>query len=211
VYGEARARFGGGHRARAARCEDSRIASLCDAERLGGALAQRRVGLVERLRQREDADPSAVVGSTGGRGYRASLEPSEERERMGRRIVRAARSRTLARQRRRDRGGPRRGGCGGHARAAASGAQTLALERAGGGGGTSAMSGGVLYLGGGTALQRACGFEDSADEMFKYLMASVALTPTRRRSGVYCDGSVEHYDVARRAGRSVQARLLRGL
>jgi 3-oxo-5alpha-steroid 4-dehydrogenase len=35
------------------------------------------------------------------------------------------------------------------------------LERAGGGGGTSAMSGGVLYLGGGTALQKACGFEDS--------------------------------------------------
>ncbi|HKA15238.1 MAG TPA: FAD-dependent oxidoreductase, partial [Myxococcota bacterium] len=46
----------------------------------------------------------------------------------------------------------------------AAGAQTLVLERASGGGGTSAMSGGVLYLGGGTALQKACGFEDSPDE-----------------------------------------------
>jgi succinate dehydrogenase/fumarate reductase flavoprotein subunit len=78
--------------------------------------------------------------------------------------------------------------------AAAAGAQTLALERAGGGGGTSAMSGGVLYLGGGTALQRACGFEDSSDEMFKYLMASVGLTPDEKKIRLYCDGSVEHYD-----------------
>ena len=56
--------------------------------------------------------------------------------------------------------------------AASAGAETLVLERASGGGGTSAMSGGVLYLGGGTALQKACGFEDSPEEMFKYLMKS---------------------------------------
>ena len=36
--------------------------------------------------------------------------------------------------------------------ASRAGAETLVLERAGGGGGTSAMSGGVLYLGGGTGL-----------------------------------------------------------
>ena len=35
------------------------------------------------------------------------------------------------------------------------------------------MSGGVIYLGGGTALQKACGFEDSPEEMLKYLQASV--------------------------------------
>jgi succinate dehydrogenase/fumarate reductase flavoprotein subunit len=78
--------------------------------------------------------------------------------------------------------------------AAAAGAETLALERAGGGGGTSAMSGGVLYLGGGTALQRACGFEDSPEEMFRYLMASVGRTPDEKKIRLYCDGSVEHYD-----------------
>jgi 3-oxo-5alpha-steroid 4-dehydrogenase len=75
----------------------------------------------------------------------------------------------------------------------AAGARTLVLERASGGGGTSAMSGGVLYLGGGTALQKACGFEDSADEMFKYLMASVGLSPDEAKIRLYCDGSVEHY------------------
>ncbi len=77
--------------------------------------------------------------------------------------------------------------------AAAEGAHTLVLERASGGGGTSAMSGGVLYLGGGTALQKACGFEDSPDEMFKYLMASVGRSPDEAKIRMYCDGSVEHY------------------
>ena len=77
--------------------------------------------------------------------------------------------------------------------AAATGAQTLVLERASGGGGTSAMSGGVLYLGGGTALQKACGFEDSPEEMFKYLMASVGGSPDEAKIRRYCDGSVEHY------------------
>src|SRR3990172_4822692 len=77
--------------------------------------------------------------------------------------------------------------------ASRAGASTLVLERAGGGGGTSAMSGGVLYLGGGTALQRACGFEDSAEEMFKYLMASSGLTPDEAKIRRYCGDSVEHY------------------
>ena len=61
--------------------------------------------------------------------------------------------------------------------AASAGAETLVLERASGGGGTSAMSGGVLYLGGGTALQRACGFEDSAEAMFEYLKVSCGDAP----------------------------------
>jgi 3-oxo-5alpha-steroid 4-dehydrogenase len=61
--------------------------------------------------------------------------------------------------------------------ASRAGAETLVLERAGGGGGTSAMSGGVLYLGGGTALQKACGFEDTPEAMFRYLMASCGEPP----------------------------------
>ncbi len=78
--------------------------------------------------------------------------------------------------------------------ASAAGAETLVLERAGGGGGTSAMSGGVLYLGGGTALQSACGFEDSPEEMFKYLMASVGEVPNGEKLRLYCEQSAEHYD-----------------
>jgi 3-oxo-5alpha-steroid 4-dehydrogenase len=78
--------------------------------------------------------------------------------------------------------------------AAATGAQTCVLERAGGGGGTSAMSGGVLYLGGGTRLQRACGFEDSSEAMFAYLMAASGPTPDETKMRLYCEGSVAHYD-----------------
>jgi len=78
--------------------------------------------------------------------------------------------------------------------AARAGADTLVLERAGGGGGTSAMSGGVLYLGGGTALQKACGFEDSPEEMFKYLMASCGESPDEAKLRLYCEGSVSHYE-----------------
>jgi 3-oxo-5alpha-steroid 4-dehydrogenase len=74
------------------------------------------------------------------------------------------------------------------------GADVIVLERSSGGGGTSAMSGGVLYLGGGTRLQRACGFEDSAEEMFKYLMASVGKDPDEEKIRAYCDGSAAHYD-----------------
>ena len=78
--------------------------------------------------------------------------------------------------------------------ASAQGADTLILERASGGGGTSAMSGGVIYLGGGTALQTACGFEDSEEEMFKYLMASCGHAPDKHKMQAYCEGSVAHYD-----------------
>ena len=78
--------------------------------------------------------------------------------------------------------------------ACAAGAETLVLERAGGGGGTSAMSGGVIYLGGGTGLQKSCGFEDTQEDMYKYLMASCGLAPDEAKTRLYCEGSVAHYD-----------------
>lgn len=78
--------------------------------------------------------------------------------------------------------------------AAHAGAKTLVLERAGGPGGTSANSGGFLYLGGGTALQKACGFDDSPEEMFKYMMAACGPGPDRSLIEPYCERSVEHFD-----------------
>lgn len=74
------------------------------------------------------------------------------------------------------------------------GADVVVLERSSGGGGTSAMSGGVLYLGGGTKLQKACGFGDSPEEMFKYLMASVGKFPDEEKIRPYCEGSAAHYE-----------------
>ncbi len=73
------------------------------------------------------------------------------------------------------------------------GARTVVLEAAGSGGGTSAMSGGLIYLGGGTPIQTDCGFEDSAEEMFAFLMAACGPDPDEAKVRVFCDRSVDHY------------------
>ena len=59
--------------------------------------------------------------------------------------------------------------------AASAGADVLVVERTGGWGGAAAMAGGFIYLGGGTALQKACGFDDSVDNMAAFL--NVAMGP----------------------------------
>ena len=84
------------------------------------------------------------------------------------------------------------GGCAA-LEAARGGARVLLLERAAVHGGTSSMSGGHFYLGGGTAVQQATGHPDSAEEMFRYLVA-VSLDPEEDKIRAYCDGSVEHFD-----------------
>src|SRR5690349_24997719 len=45
------------------------------------------------------------------------------------------------------------------------GADVLVLERTGSWGGAASMAGGFIYLGGGTEIQKAGGFEDSVDNM----------------------------------------------
>jgi succinate dehydrogenase/fumarate reductase flavoprotein subunit len=72
-------------------------------------------------------------------------------------------------------------------------AEVLVLERASGGGGTSANSTGEIYLGGGTPVQKACGFEDDADAMYAYLMASCGPNPDAAKIRLYSDSSVEHF------------------
>lgn len=84
------------------------------------------------------------------------------------------------------------GGCAA-LEAGRAGARVLLLERAAVHGGTSSMSGGHFYLGGGTAVQQATGHEDSAEEMYAYLMASTK-EPEPAKIRAYCDGSVEHFD-----------------
>ncbi|MEV4461755.1 FAD-dependent oxidoreductase, partial [Microbispora sp. NPDC049633] len=94
-------------------------------------------------------------------------------------------------------------GCAGAAaayEAATAGADVLVLERAGGSGGSSAMSGGELYLGGGTAVQRACGFEDDPDNMVAYLAAALGPHADAEKLRLYCDGSVEHFEWFRARG-----------
>jgi len=84
------------------------------------------------------------------------------------------------------------GGCAA-VTAAADGARVLVLERAGAAGGTTALSGGHFYLGGGTAVQQATGHHDSAEEMFKYLVA-MSREPETDKIRAYCEGSVEHFN-----------------
>jgi 3-oxo-5alpha-steroid 4-dehydrogenase len=73
------------------------------------------------------------------------------------------------------------------------GAEVLVLERAAAGGGASALSQGQFYLGGGTAVQSATGYEDSPDNMYAFLR-SVTTTDEEDKLKVFCDSSVEHFD-----------------
>ncbi len=84
------------------------------------------------------------------------------------------------------------GGCAA-VTAAAAGARVLVLERAAAAGGTTAMAGGHFYLGGGTAVQRATGHDDSVDDMYSYLVA-MSRAPEHDKIRAYCEGSVEHFD-----------------
>jgi 3-oxo-5alpha-steroid 4-dehydrogenase len=80
---------------------------------------------------------------------------------------------------RRDRGARRRG-------------HVLVLERGSGVSGTTTNAAGHFYLGGGTPVQVACGFEDTAQDMYDYLTA-VTPDPAPEKIRLYCDESVDHF------------------
>jgi len=74
-----------------------------------------------------------------------------------------------------------------------SGAKVLVLERAGGGGGASALSEGIFYLGGGTPVQQACGYDDTAQNMYDFLRASTS-HPDDDVLRTFAEGAREHFD-----------------
>ncbi len=78
--------------------------------------------------------------------------------------------------------------------AAEAGAQVLVAERAGGPGGAAALAEGIVYLGGGTPVQTACGFEDSLDDMYRYMMAACGPDPDEAKIARYCNESLGHFD-----------------
>ena len=61
-------------------------------------------------------------------------------------------------------------------------------------GGSSAMSGGVVYAGGGTALQRALGIEDSVEAMYNFLSKAGGPHPPLDKIQAYCEESPAHFD-----------------
>ncbi|WP_169729263.1 FAD-dependent oxidoreductase [Solimonas soli] len=74
------------------------------------------------------------------------------------------------------------------------GAQALVLEKFQVPGGSSSLSGGVCYCGGGTALQKALGFEDTVEAMYDYIVAASGLHASIDKAQVYCENSVAHFD-----------------
>ncbi len=77
--------------------------------------------------------------------------------------------------------------------AAAGGVDVTVLEAAAMGGGTSAMSGGIIYLGGGTPVQQACGYEDSPENMEAFLTAACGPGVDAAKVRAYCEDSVGHF------------------
>jgi 3-oxo-5alpha-steroid 4-dehydrogenase len=80
------------------------------------------------------------------------------------------------------------------AEAAAHGAEVLVLEHTGGWGGAAALAAGFVYLGGGTAVQRACGFADTPENMHAYLSAAMGAGADPVKLALYAERSVEHFD-----------------
>lgn len=78
--------------------------------------------------------------------------------------------------------------------AATAGADVLVLERMGSWGGAASMAGGFIYLGGGTALQKACGFDDSVENMIAFLNVAMGPGADESRIADYCEGSVAHFE-----------------
>ena len=69
----------------------------------------------------------------------------------------------------------------------------LVLERASGCSNSTTQSGGHFYLGGGTAVQRACGFHDDAQALAHYLTA-VTQRPDPAKIAAFAEGSAAHFD-----------------
>src|SRR4051812_40020818 len=64
------------------------------------------------------------------------------------------------------------------------------LER---GGSSEGTCGGVVYLGGGTPMQQAMGFDDSPEAMATFLRAALGPGVDEEKLHAYCWGSVDHY------------------
>jgi 3-oxo-5alpha-steroid 4-dehydrogenase len=73
--------------------------------------------------------------------------------------------------------------------AAEAGADVLVLDRFNGGGAT-AISGGVVYAGGGTRVQQDAGVTDTPEAMFGYLREEIAGAVSDETLREFCDGSV---------------------
>jgi 3-oxo-5alpha-steroid 4-dehydrogenase len=73
------------------------------------------------------------------------------------------------------------------------GAEVLVLELFHIAGGSSSLSGGVCYMGGGTPLQKALGFTDTPEDMYRYLIEAGGPYAPADKIELYCEQSLDHY------------------
>lgn len=92
--------------------------------------------------------------------------------------------------------------------AARASADTVVLERMSRGGGATALSTGITYFGGGTEIQRACGFEDSLADMSAFVTLAAGAGHDPERVRLYCEGSLEHFQWFRDLGVEYKASFL---
>jgi succinate dehydrogenase/fumarate reductase flavoprotein subunit len=77
--------------------------------------------------------------------------------------------------------------------AARAGAQVTLFERNSGSGGASALSGGEIYIGGGTDAQIAAGFEDSVQDLAAYLKMAGGRNADHAKCDLYAAEALSHY------------------
>ena len=89
------------------------------------------------------------------------------------------------------------GGAGGCAaiEAADRGAQVTIFEVASASGGSTALSSAEIYMGGGgTRVQRACGYDDTTEALFEYLKLCQGEIGDEEKIRLYAEGSSEHFE-----------------
>jgi succinate dehydrogenase/fumarate reductase flavoprotein subunit len=89
------------------------------------------------------------------------------------------------------------GGAGGCAaiEVADAGSSAIIFELASASGGSTAMSSAEIYMGGngGTRVQKACGFEDSTEDMVTYMMMAAGPQADEAKIRNYCENSTAHF------------------
>ncbi len=77
--------------------------------------------------------------------------------------------------------------------AASAGVRVMLFERNSGSGGASALSGGEIYIGGGSDAQRAAGFDDTVEDLATYLKLAGGPYADEAKCDLYARESLNHY------------------
>lgn len=74
------------------------------------------------------------------------------------------------------------------------GASVIVLEKTSAGGGSTRICGGLVYMGGGTPLQKQWGIEDTVEDMKAYITAAAGPSADPELVDVFCANSLDLYD-----------------